>query len=66
MTYELGWLCSVDVQPIAGADMCQYHHIGVTLSGRLRAQMADGTDLELSPGNVFEIQPGHDEWVVGL
>jgi class 3 adenylate cyclase len=65
MTYEPGWRWSVDVQPIAGTDTCQYHHLGVTLSGRLRAQMADGTELELGPGDIFEIPPGHDAWVVG-
>ena len=65
MTYEPGWRWSVDVRPIARTDTCQYHHLGVTLSGRLRAQMADGTELELGPGDVFEIPPGHDAWVVG-
>ena len=65
MTYEPGWRWSEDIKPIAGTDTCQYHHLGITLSGRLRAQMADGTELELSPGDVFEIPPGHDAWVVG-
>jgi len=65
MTYEPGWRWSVDVRPIAGTDTCQYHHLGITLAGRLRAEMADGTELELAPGDVFEIPPGHDAWVVG-
>jgi class 3 adenylate cyclase len=65
MTYEPGWRWSVDVRPIALTDTCQYHHLGITLAGRLRAQMADGTELELAPGDVFEIPPGHDAWVVG-
>jgi class 3 adenylate cyclase len=65
MTYEPGWRWSVDVRPIAGTDTCQYHHLGITLSGRLRAQMPDGTELEVGPGDVFEIPPGHDAWVVG-
>src|SRR5260221_3560184 len=65
MTYEPGWRWSVDVKPIAGTDSCQYHHLGVVLSGHLRAQMPDGTELELGPGDVFEIPPGHDAWVVG-
>jgi len=65
MTYEPGWRWSVDVKPIAGTDTCQYHHLGVSLSGRLRAQMADGAELEIAPGDVFEIPPGHDAWVVG-
>ncbi len=65
MTYEPGWRWSVDVRPLAGTDACQYHHLGVTLSGRLRIMMADGTELEIGPGDVFEIPPGHDAWVVG-
>ncbi|MBA2756362.1 MAG: cupin domain-containing protein [Chloroflexi bacterium] len=56
-TYEPGWRWSVDVKPIAGTDTCQYHHLGVTLSGRLRAQMADGTELEVGPGDIFEMPP---------
>jgi class 3 adenylate cyclase len=65
MTYEPGWRWSVDIRPIAGTETCQYHHLGVTLSGRLRVQMPDGTELEIAPGDVFEIPPGHDAWVVG-
>jgi len=65
MTYEPGWRWSVDVKPIAGTDTCQYHHLGLALSGRARVRMADGTELEVGPGDVFEIPPGHDAWVVG-
>ena len=65
MTYEPGWRWSVDVKPIAGTDRCQFHHLGVTLEGRLRVEMPDGTELEIGPGDVFEIPPGHDAWVVG-
>jgi hypothetical protein len=57
MTYEPGWRWSVDVQPIAGTDTCQYHHVGVTLSGRLRPDVRrHGT--RAGPGDVFEIPPG--------
>lgn len=65
MTYEPGWRWSVDVKPVAGTDSCQFHHVGVTISGRLRVQMNDGTELEVGPGDVFEFPPGHDAWVVG-
>jgi class 3 adenylate cyclase len=65
MTYEPGWRWSVDVKPIAGTQSCQFHHLGVTMSGRLRVQMQDGVELEVGPGEVFEIPPGHDAWVVG-
>lgn len=65
MTYEAGWRWSVDVKPIAATESCQFHHVGVTISGRLRVQMHDGVELEIGPGDVFEIPPGHDAWVVG-
>jgi len=65
MTYEPGWRWSKDIQPIAGTASCEFHHVGVTLSGRLRVQMPDGTELEVGPGDVFEFPPGHDAWVVG-
>jgi class 3 adenylate cyclase len=65
MSYEPGWRWSVDVKPVAGTDRCQYHHIGVTLEGRLRVEMPDGTEMEVGPGDVFEFPPGHDAWVLG-
>jgi class 3 adenylate cyclase len=65
MTYAPGWRWSVDVKPIAGTQSCQFHHFGVTMSGRLRVQMNEGVELEVGPGEVFEIPPGHDAWVVG-
>jgi class 3 adenylate cyclase len=65
MTYEPGWRWSVDVKPLAGTDTCQFHHFGVSSNGVLRVQMRDGTELEIAPGDVFEIPPGHDAWVVG-
>jgi class 3 adenylate cyclase len=65
MTYEPGWRWSADIKPIAGGDSCQFHHLGFTVSGRLRVQMADGAELETGPNEVFEFPPGHDAWVVG-
>jgi class 3 adenylate cyclase len=65
MSYEPGWRWSVDVKPVVGTDRCQNHHVGVTLSGRFRVEMVDGTELEVGPGDIFEFPPGHDGWVVG-
>jgi len=65
MMYEPGWRWSNDIKPIASTELCTYHHLGITLSGRLRVEMPDGTELEIGPGDVFEIPPGHDAWVVG-
>jgi mannose-6-phosphate isomerase-like protein (cupin superfamily) len=28
-------------------------------------RMDDGTEVELKPGDLFEVPPGHDSWVVG-
>jgi len=63
--FEPGWIWSRDVKPIAGTDLCQYHHIGVAVAGTLGVRMADGTTLEIGPNQVFEIPAGHDAWVVG-
>lgn len=43
---------------------CQAHHSGVVLEGRLHVEMDDGSLLDISPNDVFDIPPGHDGWVV--
>ena len=65
MTYQPGWRWSNDIKPIAGTDSCQFHHLGFTLSGRGHIEMPDGSSMDIGPGDVFEIPPGHDAWVVG-
>jgi class 3 adenylate cyclase len=62
---EPGWRWSEIVKPIAGTDLCEYHHIGVTISGSVHIQMRDGNELELGPDEAYEIPPGHDAWVAG-
>jgi class 3 adenylate cyclase len=62
---EPGWRWSVHVQPLVGTASCEIHHIGLMLSGHLRAEMADGSVLEVGPDEVYELPPGHDAWVVG-
>ncbi len=65
MVFQPGWHWKEHVQPIAGTSLCQYHHVGVCISGRLVNRMEDGTTGEIGPGMVFDIPPGHDGWVVG-
>ena len=65
LVHEPGWRWSNDVKPIAGTELCQFHHVGYVVAGRLRVQMPDGTEMEFGPEEVFEIPPGHDAWVVG-
>src|SRR3954452_18099318 len=58
-----GWRWSTNVKPIAGTESCQFHHVGVGLSGTSRFTMDDGTVLDVGAGDVFDIPPGHDNWV---
>ena len=64
-TYEPGWKWSVHVGPGLGAKSCSVEHVGVVVSGRATAAMDDGRVIEMKPGDVFYIPPGHDSWVVG-
>jgi class 3 adenylate cyclase len=65
MTMEPGWEWARDVGPLAGTDRCQYHHLGVVLSGILRVEMPDGTTLDIGPNEAFEMPPGHLARVIG-
>ncbi len=65
MVMHPGWRWRTHVRPIAGTERCMYHHLGYTVSGTLHVQMEDGTEGEIGPGDMFEIPPGHDAWVVG-
>ena len=64
-TFEPGWRWSVYLKPIVGTESCRRHHIGYCLSGNLAARLDDGTKVEFGPGDVVDIPPGHDGWVVG-
>jgi quercetin dioxygenase-like cupin family protein len=63
--YQPGWRWSEHVSPIAGTPLCQTDHIGLVLSGRAKLKMEDGSEVTLTPGDMFAIAPGHDSWVVG-
>jgi class 3 adenylate cyclase len=62
---EPGWRWSEHVKPVVGTPFCEFHHVGLVMSGRLHVEMADGTVMEVGPDSVYEIPPGHDAWVVG-
>jgi hypothetical protein len=65
MRLEPGWSWSECVRPIVGGEHCQAHHVGLLQSGTMRVLHADGTELEIRPGQAYVIEPGHDAWVVG-
>ena len=64
-TFNPGWRWSTDVKPIAGTDWCEYHHLGLMLEGHMHFVTADGLEIDLGAGHMYEILPGHDAWVVG-
>jgi len=65
LTLRPGWRWSNDVRPLMGSESCPKQHAGYCLSGSLHVEMDDGTALEIGPGDLYAIPPGHDAWVVG-
>lgn len=65
LTLQPGWRWSENVKPIAKTESCQAHHVGHIVSGTLGITTDDGTQTEIGAGQAYEIQPGHDGWVVG-
>ena len=63
--YEPGWKWSVHVAPTAGTRSCQVSHLGLVIAGRAMVAMDDGEQIEMRPGDLFDVRPGHDSWVVG-
>src|SRR6478752_141983 len=64
-SYEPGWKWSEHVGKATGAKSCQVEHVGMVVSGLATAAMDDGRVIEMRPGDVFYVPPGHDSWVVG-
>jgi class 3 adenylate cyclase len=62
---EPGWRWSTSLKPIQGTSSCQVHHIEVLLEGRFHVEWDDGAAADFEPGDVFDVPPGHDAWVVG-
>ncbi len=64
-TFEPGWKWSACVKPIAKTNSCQAAHYGYQISGTMTTRMDDGTERTSKAGDVLNIPPGHDAWVVG-
>jgi class 3 adenylate cyclase len=60
-----GWRWSNDVRAIAGTVQCEHRHVGFVVRGQLHVVMTDGATLDFVPGDIYEIPPGHDAWVIG-
>ena len=64
-SYEPGWVWSEHVGKATGETYCEVEHMGLVVSGRTGVRMRDGTEYELTPGDLFSVAPGHDSWVIG-
>ncbi|MGH2476108.1 MAG: adenylate/guanylate cyclase domain-containing protein [Candidatus Limnocylindrales bacterium] len=63
--WEPGWRWSTHLAAVAGTASCQIHHLGLSVSGRLRVETDTGESIDIPPDSIYEIPPGHDAWVVG-
>jgi hypothetical protein len=65
-TLEPGWKWSKHVKPVAKTKSCEAAHFQYHASGVLHVKMDDGTEMDIGPGEVSMLPPGHDAWVVGV
>ena len=63
--FQPGWKWSESVKPIAQTSSCEFPHRMFVASGSLHIRMDDGTELDVTAGDVAVIAPGHDAWVTG-
>lgn len=64
-THQPGWRWSEHVKPLVGTEWCESRHVGYVLRGRGHIVMRDGTGFDCRPGDLMDIPPGHDAWVLG-
>jgi class 3 adenylate cyclase len=63
--FQPGWRWSTHVKPIVRTERCEFHHVAFVLAGRLAFETRDGELREVGAGDVYDVAPGHDAWVVG-
>jgi class 3 adenylate cyclase len=65
IVHRPGWRWAEHVRPDVGTEWCEARHMGLALSGLLHVTLRDGSEYDVTAGDVFEILPGHDGFVVG-
>lgn len=63
--HEPGWRWSARAGELGAPESCQTHHVGYALEGSIHVVLSDGPEFDVTAGDVFDIPPGHDAWVVG-
>lgn len=64
-TLKKGWKWSTDIKPLVKTEWCEAPHFQYLISGRYHVKMKDGSEMDLKPGDVCKVDPGHDAWVIG-
>lgn len=64
-TFHPGWRWSECIKPVVKTDTCQVEHVGYAVSGVLHVKHQDGTESEITAGEVYRVAPGHDAWNAG-
>ena len=49
-------------QAVVNTDSYQVEHLGYVVSGGLHVKHDDGTEEDVTAGEVYRIAPGHDAW----
>ena len=62
-TYNPGWKWSSHAGVQTGKP--SENHIGYIISGNLVIKDSNGIEVEIGPGDAFEVGPRHDAWVIG-
>jgi mannose-6-phosphate isomerase-like protein (cupin superfamily) len=65
MVAEPGWRWSRSIGPAAGTERCEKEHFAYIVSGRAVNEWEDGRRIEFGPGDLVQVPPGHEAWVVG-
>ncbi len=65
LTVQPGWRWSECIKPVVGTESCEAAHLGYVVAGKIHIASTDGTEADLSAGDSYRIDPGHDAWVVG-
>lgn len=65
--FEPGWTWEKDEKPLLDhPESCPMRHTGYCMSGKLVVRMVEtGAETPITPGDFFEIPPGHDAYVDG-
>lgn len=63
-THQPGWRWATHVRPHVGTAWCETRHVGLVAQGRM-GLLTGGVEFEAGAGELIDIPPGHDAWVVG-